>query len=102
MSNNVRDELTCRFVYGPIGYATAYEMTAAFFAYLAERGMVVLGPDGEPIDVRPALRALGLDARNIHEHALELFGHSDIRHCARRLAPGPLADACLAAAEVKP
>jgi hypothetical protein len=56
----------------------------AVLVYLAERGMVVLGPDGELLDVRPALRALReLSICFADPHAF-------------------LDDACLAAAEEEP
>ena len=66
MSDNVRDELAelpptraiSRIVrsirYPLLGSRAGVEA----LAHLAERGMVVFGPDGEPLDVRPALRAL--------------------------------------------
>ena len=73
-------------------------MAAAVLAHLAERGMVVLGPDGEPIDVRPALRALELISRTSKSHHPEDPVY--VLMCAG--ITGPLADACLAAAEVGP
>lgn len=67
-------------------------------ANLAERGMVIPGPDGEPLDVRPALadywkytRALG-PVSNAENRAWLI---------EKRHITGPLADACLAAAEVE-
>ena len=67
---------------------------AAAIDFLAERGMVVLGPDGEPIDVRPALWALGRMAPWD-----DADDHSWLAH---RGITDTLADACLAAAEVEP
>ncbi len=72
-----------------------YGMSAAIadvVDHLAERGMVVLGPDG-PIDMRPALRALGQYA-GAHRGGTHKW-------LMRHGVPGPLADACLAAAEVE-
>lgn len=71
-------------------------------AHLAERGMVVLGPDGEPLNVRPALRACGCEA---HKHGDDdsPIGDTPLRWLEIvHGITGPLADACLAAAEVEP
>lgn len=97
MNDNARDELRDVLAHWPIGSgyyatdvdaATAGEMADAVLAHLAERGMVVLGPDGEPLDVRPALRAARMWGGSA---ALASFGIT-----------GPLASTCLAAAETDP
>lgn len=75
-------------------------------AHLAERGMVVPGPDGEPQVLTPLLRALGDEAWPFKWTTINGRFHSENRPGAlRRLAEqgitGPLAAACLAAAEVE-
>jgi hypothetical protein len=72
---------------------TPREEAQRFLAHLAERGMVVLGPDGEPLDVRPALRALECWAQERRGGAHNWLTANGL--------PSPLADACLAAAEVE-
>jgi hypothetical protein len=62
-------------------------------AHLAERGMVVLGADGEPLDMRPAMRALGQAATDSPGWGASWLAELSVT--------GPLADACLAAAEVE-
>ena len=69
-------------------------MADAALAHLAERGMVVLGPDGEPLDVRPALRLQG-------RYADLVAGKQGSEWLAKRGLSWQLADACLAAAEVE-
>lgn len=61
--------------------------------HLAAEGMVVLGPDGEPLDVRPALRLQG-------RYADLVAGKRGSEWLAQRGLSWQLADACLAAAEV--
>jgi hypothetical protein len=70
---------------------------AAVLAHLAERGMVVLGPDGEPLDVRPLVRTVMRSARR------ERGRFTDIATWLMNTEgyEPPLADACLAAAEVE-
>lgn len=57
MSDNVKDGLAAALsradyeVAAPVEYMI---MAEAALVFLAGRGMVVLGPDGEPLDVRPA------------------------------------------------
>jgi hypothetical protein len=60
VSDNVRDEYV-RTRLG-FGFVTYEALIDDYTAHLAERGMVVLGPDGEPLDVRPLL-ALTIDER---------------------------------------
>jgi len=109
---SIRDELVDVIAGEMDDPSGACQAAPAVLAHLAERGMVVLGPDGEPIDVRPALRALGLDAwltaangfqedvdphglgYNLRAQALTVLEHQNIT--------GPLADAGLAAEEVEP
>lgn len=72
--------------------------------HLAERGMVILGPDDEPLDVRPALKGHGYIAL---DYADERYDYPDspahrgeaMKWLTDRGITGPLADACLAAAE---
>ena len=85
-------------------YDERYEILEGLFGpngialrYLAERGMVVLGPDGEPLDVRPLLAM----ARSWSKFA----GLADMAPgswLVREGLPADLADACLAADEVEP
>ena len=101
MSDNVKDELhrvlsDADLDEDAIGGYVA--MADAAIAHLAERGFLVLGPDGEPIDVRPALRALGLRADEWDHPAI---GWSALEALNSWGIEGPLADACLAAAEVE-
>lgn len=102
MSDNVKDELAELYAPGCIGK----EQATFIIELLAERGRVVLGPDGEPLRIVDALRALGDDAWPAKWQTSKGRFHADYRPSAlRRLAEqgitGPLADACLAAAEVE-
>lgn len=107
MSDNVKDQ---------IAEATMYQIHGldvdTILEFLAERGMVVLGPDGEPLDVRPALRVLGSSAaaecrdiyRSMDATATPLPEYvvcGAIGLLIRDGMPTDLADACLAAAEVE-
>ena len=100
------DEIVCETV-------DTVDIAPRVLAHLAERGFLVLGPDGEPIDVRPALRALGdmsasladQDSPFIVVDGVEREGTPDElqRTCLTEFGvTGPLADVCLAAAEVEP
>lgn len=97
MSDNVRDELATEL--SAIGIRTEHVVRIIDYllANLAERGMVVLGPDGEPLDVRPLLAM----ARSWSKFA----GLADMAPgswLVREGLPADLADACLAADEVEP
>lgn len=104
MSDNVKGELddiiASSVPHDPLRAYTIEVAVNQIIAHLAERGMVVLGPDGEPLDVRPALRALAdqaMDGANWaapYDSATLWLGSAGIT--------GPLADACIAAAEVEP
>lgn len=105
MSDNVRDELAqvllrCGVMFdGTQGHRTRLTIAAAVLAHLAGRGMVVLDPDGEPLDVRPALRALGHITIHQWNDGSRLVARADLAHYR---ITGPLASACLAAAETEP
>ena len=107
MSDNVKDLQDALWdFYSGAGEFNSREILAFVFACAAERGMVVLGPDGEPLDVRPVLRALGEAAwpfkwttRNGRFHAENRPGA--LRRLAATNVTGPLASACLAAAEME-
>jgi hypothetical protein len=76
-----------------MGGTTWHSEADTVLAHLAERGMVVLGPDGEPLRIVEALRLLAWWAseRKGGRHTwLTMNGLSS-----------ELADACLAAAEVE-
>ena len=104
MSDNVKDELAK--VVGladAVSWSLADDLAEAALAFLAERGFLVLGPDGEPIDVRPALRALGRMAWEMVVHhrdaTAEQLRGAALTHLWAWGVTGPLADTCLAAAE---
>lgn len=95
MSDNVKDELAK--VVGladAVSWSLADDLAEAALAFLAERGFLVLGPDGEPIDVRPALRDLA--------KAYEIPKRAEWVAWLAESIPAPLAEACVAAAEVEP
>ncbi len=99
-ADNVKDELA--WIFANANYAE--EIVEGAFTFLAERGMVVLGPDGEPIDVRPALRAIAWVAANETDFESE-HDSSEVFEALESYGIGPLlAAACygLAAAEVEP
>lgn len=97
---SIRDEVIAERGWTTLSPAEAKAYVDAVIARLAADGVVVLGPDGEPLDVRPALAGLrGLTARYARQPVgviarLEWLYQVGIT--------GPLADACLAAAEVEP
>ena len=95
MSDNVKDELAKVFgLADAVSWGLADDLAEAALAFLAERGMVVLGPDSEPLDVRPAVAEAGR-GWCCEECAVEFY-------VGERDWPRYLADACIAAAEVEP
>ena len=93
MSDNVKVELRA-VLSASLASSAWFGQVDAVLAHLAERGMVVLGPDGEPLDVRPALRDLA--------EAYEIPKRADWVAWLAESLSAPLAEACVAAAEVGP
>lgn len=105
MSDNELTDKMWEFYDGQGQFHARELLELCIFPHLAERGMVVFGPDGEPLDVRSALRALGEWAfSQAHPMAPAERRRRVALDCLRRRygITGDLAAVCLAAVEVEP